>query len=87
MLQFFEKEEPLHLFWTIPPYKQKNDKLIRVCIFLLFIAKLSLTFSSSLTELITVSANPATRHPEKYKFLLLQPKHEKQSSLWTPIWV
>ena len=39
-------------------------------------AKLSLSFSFSLTELVIVSANPATRHPEKYKFLVLKPIHE-----------
>ena len=38
------------------------------------IAKLSLSFSFSLTELVIVSANTATRHPDKYKFLNLNMK-------------
>ena len=47
------------------------------------IAKLSLSFSFSLTELVIVSANPATRHhPEKYKYIFLELKHKRQSSFY-----
>ena len=46
-----------------------------------FFAELSLSFSFSLTEQVIASANPNTQHPDKYKFLVLQLKHEMQSSL------
>ena len=50
---------------------------------LMLFAKLSLSFSFSLTELVIVSANPATRHhPDKYKYIFLELKHERQSSFY-----
>ena len=48
-----------------------------------YIAKPSSSFNFNWTESVIFSANPDTRHhPDKYKYIFLELKHERQGSFF-----